>query len=87
MTRVRPDLLRPACEYFDKKVFETALTKLGLPSIVTNEAYTLLTQPIRQGGFGLRRMVSVSPAAYWSSFCQAAPDIAALVNSRLVGPT
>jgi len=86
LTRViRPDLLRPACEYFDK---ETALTKLGLPSIVTNEAHSLLTQPIRLGGFGLRRMVSVSPAAYWSSFCQAAPDIAALIQSRcLVAPS
>ena len=39
LTRVvRPDLLRPACEYFDKKVFETASTKLGLPSTITNEA-------------------------------------------------
>ena len=87
LTRVvRPDLLRPACEYFDKKVFETASTKLDLPSIVTNEAYTLLTQPIRLGGFGLRPMVNVSPAALWSSFCQAAPDIAVLVQSRLVVP-
>jgi hypothetical protein len=87
LTRViRPDLLRPACEYFDKKVFETASTKLGLPSIVTDAAYTLLTQPIRLGGFGLRRMVSVSPAAYWSSFCQAAPDIVSLVRSRLLAP-
>ena len=87
LTRViRPDLLRPACEYFDKKVFETALTKLGLPSIVTDAAYTLLTQPIRLGGFGLRRMASVSPAAYWSSFSQAAPDIVSLVRSRLLAP-
>ena len=47
LTRVvRPDLLRPACEYFDRKVFETALTKLGLPSTLTDEAHTLLTQPI-----------------------------------------
>ena len=42
LTRVvRPDLLRPACEYFDRKVYETSLTKLGLPSIVTNDAYAV----------------------------------------------
>src|SRR6185295_5098747 len=88
LTRVvRPDPLRPACEYFDRKVFETALTKLGLPSTLTDEARTLLTQPVRLGGFGLRPMVRVSPAAYWSSVSQAAPDIAALIQSRLVAPS
>ena len=88
LTRVvRPDLLRPACEYFDRKVFETALTKLGLPSTLTDEAHTLLTQPIRLGGFGLRPMVRVSPAAYWSSVSQAAPDISSLIQTRLVAPS
>ena len=36
LTRVvRPDLLQPACLYFDQKVFATAVIKLGLPSTVS----------------------------------------------------
>ena len=84
LTRViRPDLLSPACTHFDQKVLETATTKLALPTPITNEAFVLLTQPIRLGGFGIRRMLSVSPAAFWSSTAQAGPEIARLVARGL----
>ena len=84
LTRViRPDLLKPACTYFDRKVIETAQTKLGLPTPLSHVAFTLLTQPIRLGGFGIRRMASVSPVAFWSSTAQAGPEIAQLIISRL----
>jgi len=38
-----------------------------------------LCLPIRLGGFGLRRISVVSPAAFWSAVAQAVPDITALI--------
>ena len=86
LTRViRPDLLAPVCAYFDQKVIETATTKLALTTPLTNEAIVLLTQPIRLGGFGIRRMLSVSPIAFWCSTAQAGPEIATLITTRSEG--
>ena len=51
-------------------VLNTATSILKLPAL-SNEAQLQLTLPIRHGGFGLRSMDLVSPAAWWSALAQA----------------
>ena len=72
---LKPAIVTKAGAYFDSKVFDTASTKLRLPSNLTPGARSSLTLPIRLGGFGLRSVVRTSYASYWSGLVQAAPDI------------
>src|SRR5690349_19876846 len=85
---MRPDVLRSAAEQFDRSVLDTARNKLRLPDSSTDEAKLSLTLPIREGGFGLRSMTRVSPAAYWSALAQAAPELLAdaLTASTTLSP-
>ena len=72
---VSPRILDPYATAFDTTVTQTASTKLGLPSSLNNVALIPLSLPIRLGGFGLRSVRMVSPAAYYASLARAAPYI------------
>ena len=76
---VSPRILDPYATAFDTTVTQTASTKLGLPSSLNNVALIPLSLPIRLGGFGLRSVRMVSPAAYYASLARAAPYILKLV--------
>jgi hypothetical protein len=65
---------------FDKLLLDTATSILGLPALST-VAQLQLSLPIRHGGFGLRSMMLVSPAAWWSSLAQAYRFISPLLPS------
>jgi hypothetical protein len=56
-------------------VVETAKRRLGLPGRLPDVAHSTLLMPIRLGGFGLRPVSLVSPAAFYSAAAQAAQDI------------
>ena len=83
---LKPAIVTKAGAYFDSKVFDTASTKLRLPSNLTPGARLSLTLPIRLGGFGLRSVVRTSYASYWSGLAQAAPDILSRIR-RLPPPS
>ena len=72
-----PQLTLPACETFDSLVFNTAVGILHLDPSCLGDASTLLTLPIKHGGFGLRRMKLTAPAAYLGSLAAAAPHLPA----------
>lgn len=66
-----PDVFSAAAKAFDHSVVHTFCTLLKLPSL-TPEAKIQLSLPIRDGGFGLRSMQLVSPAAWWCALAQSA---------------
>jgi len=77
LTRVMaPGTIRRAAREFDNMVLDAATRKLRLPKTLKTGAKLSLTLPCREGGFGLRSLARVSPAAYWSSNCQMAPLLA-----------
>ena len=77
---VSPRILDSHATAFDNTVMRTASEKLGLP-LAPNDVALPLTLPIRLGGFGLRSVRLVSPAAYWASLARAAPFILKFVPS------
>jgi hypothetical protein len=80
LTRViRPRLLAPHAEQFDKMVFGAATTKFGISPPISDSVLQLLSLPIRLGGMGLRAMRTVSPIAYWCAVASAAPAISRVV--------
>jgi len=60
------------------KVVGTAKRRLGLSNSLPDATQSTLVMPIRLGGFGLRPVSLVSPAAFYSAAAQAAQDIARL---------
>ena len=72
-------LTSPACAAFDRLVMDAAMATLRLnEDSLPEEALTLLTLPLRHGGFGLRSMVTTAPAAFLGSLAAAArhlPDL------------
>ena len=78
---VSPRILDSHATAFDNTVMRTASEKLGLPLAPNHVALLPLTLPIRLGGFGLRSVRLVSPAAYWASLARAAPFILKFVPS------
>ncbi len=80
---VDPDLTRKATKAFDDRVLTTALTKLCIPTQPSNDtaarynrANTLLTLPVRYGGFGLRSTYRTRHAAFWGGLAHAASTLA-----------
>ena len=62
-----------ACAAFDQLVLNAALTTLRLDKAsLPEEVLTLITLPLRHGGFGLRNMVATAPAAFLGSLAAAA---------------
>ena len=78
-----PRVLTSHASSFDYAVMCTASEKLGLPRSPDNVALLPLCLPIRLGGFGLRSVRMISPAAYWASIARAAPYILKFVPDRL----
>ena len=72
---VSPRILDSHSTAFDNAVMNTASARLALPPSLNDVALIPLTLPIRLGGFGLRSVRLVSPAAYWASLARAAPFI------------
>jgi hypothetical protein len=72
-------LTSSACAAFDRLVMGAAMATLRLnENSLPEEALTLLTLPLRHGGFGLRSMVATAPAAFLGSLAAAArhlPDL------------
>ena len=64
-------------------VSRTACTILGLPDPLPDAALNFLALPIKLGGLGLRPLSISAPAAFWSSFALAAPDILSLIPDDL----
>ena len=79
---VSPRVLESHAVSFDDTVMRTASEKLGLPPSIDTAALLPLSLPIRLGGFGLRSVRSVSPAAYWASIACAAPYILDFVPDK-----
>ena len=75
---IAPTLFLPHARNFDAKVVGTAKRRLGLPNLLPDAAHSTLLMPIRLGGFGLRPVSLVSPAAFYSAAAQAAQDISRL---------
>ena len=78
---VPPRILASHAASLDNTVIRIASDKLGLPSL-DNVALLPLSLPIRLGGFGLRSVRLVSPAAYWASLARSAPHILEFVPDR-----
>ena len=84
LTRVVvPSVLEPHLTRFDNMVSRTACTILGLPDPLPDAALNFLALPIKLGGLGLRPLSMSAPAAFWSSFALAAPDILSLIPDDL----
>ena len=79
---VPPRVLATHATTFDDMVTCTASEKLGLSPSIDNAAFIPLSLPIRLGGFGLRSVRLVSPAAYWASLACSAPYILDFVPDR-----
>ena len=79
---VPPRVFAPHAAAFDKLVTNTATEKLGLPYSLDSAALIPLSLPVRLGGFGLRSVGLVSPAAYWASLARSAPHILDFVPDR-----
>jgi hypothetical protein len=72
-------LTSSACASFDQFVQSAAMTTLRLDKeSLSKEVLTLLTLPLRHGGFGLRSMVATAPAAFLSSLAAAARHLPSL---------
>ena len=69
---VSPRILDPHATAFDTTIKQTASAKLGLPASLNDVALIPLSLPIRLGGFGLRSLHRVSPAADWASLARCA---------------
>lgn len=80
-----PDTFSAAAKAFDQSVVATFCMMLQLTSL-SNEARTQLSLPIGDGGFGLRSMQIVSPAAWWSALAHAMPHIFPLLQFLLLSP-
>ena len=79
---VSPRALASHASSFDDTVIRTASEKLGLPPSIDTAALLPLSLPIRLGGFGLRSVRLVSPAAYWASLACSAPYILDFVPDK-----
>lgn len=77
---VHPTLLRPAASRFDTRVMASfrMLMQIGddthLPDVPLADVLTQATLPVKAGGFGLRPVERISPAAYFSSLASILPD-------------
>ena len=69
MRTVRPHWLHTTTQQFDQLIINIINQRLSIPNSSTpNLPYqTILSLPIRLGGFGLRSTTTTSPFAYWSS--------------------
>ena len=75
--RVTRDLLRT----FDNSILTALTARLRLPNPLPITALQSLTQPMDQGGMGIRSLNVIAPAAKWASAAAVAPDLQALVDA------
>ena len=76
-----PVVFQPAAETFDRLVVDTFCKRLKLPAL-TDVARSMLTLPVRVGGFGLTSLQNVNPVAWYCGFAHAF----SLIRPSIVGP-
>jgi len=81
---IPPRLFMPHAERFDQMVMDTARRKFALPNPLTDAAKISLHLPIKLGGLGLRKVVSISLPAFFCAASNAAPDILSSLDEKSV---
>ena len=79
-----PRATADAMRTFDANVAAAVISRNGLPNPLPDKAKFILSQPIRNGGLGFRRMEITAHAAYWSASVQASDLVDPLVLSSQI---